>query len=297
MNDDVVVVDSRFKSFRRCFIIDILKSDSTKYQKYKVVKMNNRDYVSRVCISGLVVGVYELDKIYRCKLDDSTGRINVTIWKEQVLTPQSNQQQVASNNEKTINDTVFGVDDDDSIENEKSDEIQNLFQSIRNRTNDSRFNNFLQNRPVNGDYLSIRGTIKNYKNIVEINAVSSIKIKTSSEEYIEMFMPMYLNDKCYSLIDLSKISSSDIQNRNNKIDNNKAVDEKIVNLVFTKLKDLTSNSRKPCNSFMLLKSIRDDNHAEYKSITSKDVFNALKHLEIKSLVYSCENEFTFLPII
>jgi hypothetical protein len=52
-DNSLIVVDSLFKSCRRCFIIDILNCDTSKYQKYKVVKINNQYYVTRVCIAGL----------------------------------------------------------------------------------------------------------------------------------------------------------------------------------------------------------------------------------------------------
>ena len=52
-DNSLIVVDSLFKSYRRCFIIDILNCDTSKYQKYKVVKINNQYYVTRVCIAGL----------------------------------------------------------------------------------------------------------------------------------------------------------------------------------------------------------------------------------------------------
>jgi hypothetical protein len=240
--------------------------------------------------------------MYRCKIDDSTGQINVTIWKEQIFqVPASssssslvNQQNI----ETTLNDSIFG--DNNSEENEEeSAEVQNLFQSIKNRTYDSRFNNFLQNRPQTGDYLKIRGTIKTYKTSIEINGLSAIKLKTSAEEYIEMIMPIYLNDKCYKLIDSTKINSlRNTIGENKKEIDNKIIDEKLVDLVHSKLKYLTSNSNQPCSSFMLFNNIRDDKslNIEFKSITNKDVLNALKQLELKSFIYSCDDEFTFLPI-
>lgn len=316
--EDCLIVDTRFQSFRKCFIIDILKADLSKFPKYNVVKIHNRDYVQRVSITGLVIAVYENTKFFRCKIDDSTGKINVTIWKEQIFTPINEieiENAVLNNNnrafgndpdEATLNETIFGNDSEECSQEEKSNEIQNLFQSIRNRTNDSKLNNFIQNRPVQGDVVTVRGLIKCYRNVTELNALSTIKLKTSNEEYLEMLMPIVLDEKCYELshVDknsLSKLNSVDVESNNKEVSGFDS-DDNFLNLVHARLIYLTTtqppsgSSRKPCSSYTLYNHIRDK-YTDYRSITIKDVSLALKHLEMKSLIYSCDDDKTFLPII
>jgi hypothetical protein len=302
---DKIIVDTRFQSFYKCFIIDILNSDQSKSNNYKVIKIKNL-YVSKVCITGFIIAIYEQEKFFRCKIDDSTGKINVTIWKDQIFKLLDDTEKVSSektsSNETNLNDTIFG-DESNSVDEElnpkQKNEIQTLFNSIRIRTNDPTINNSIANRPVQGDLLTVKGYVKSYRNIFEINSVSCTRIKNSNEEYVEMLMPIVLHEKCYQLNhkdinDKNKVNS--MKNCEINKENSFVIDEIFLNLVYNRLiSNVSSNSRKPGNSFQLFINIRD-NYSEFKAITHKDVIDALKKLEIKCMIYSCDNDNTYLPI-
>ena len=298
-NEDRIIVDSRFQSYHKCFIVEILNSDLTKFHNYKVVKIN-KQYVSKVCITGFIVGIFETQKMFRCKIDDSTGKINVTIWKDQLIFAPISVQNEA-NIETNLNETLF---DDDSMTSEehesnarKNNDIQSLLNSIRTRTNDINLNNSIINRPIQGDLVTIKGYIKCYRNLVELNALSVTRIKKSNEEYIEMMLPMVLDEKCYQLVQKDRILPDNFKSIENNNNNKKPIDEKFLSLVLDRLINLSTahSTRQPCNSFQLFNHIRD-NCTDQKSFTHTDVVDALKLLEMKSLIYSCDNQNSYLPI-
>ncbi len=74
------------------------KFRSKKSNNYKVIKIKNL-YVSKVWFTGFIIAIYEQEKFYRCKLDDSTGKINVTIWKDRIFKLLDDTEKVSS--EKT----------------------------------------------------------------------------------------------------------------------------------------------------------------------------------------------------
>ena len=81
------VLDTRFQSFSRFYIRDILNADTSfcgesvhNSNKKGLIKIN-KILAYKVSIYGLIVAIYESEKFYRLKVDDSTGIINVTLWK------------------------------------------------------------------------------------------------------------------------------------------------------------------------------------------------------------------------
>lgn len=309
---EIAIIDSRFQSFYKCFIIDVLKADIRKYNELRVVKIKNL-YVSKVCVTGIVVSIYEAPKYLRIKIDDSTGKINVTIWKEQIYNPPMNtvtRMEIENeNNDTNINDTIFGGHN--TTIREDLNETKKLLSAINKRANDDS----TYTRPTQGDLVSIKGYVKCYRDLIEINSLYCTQIKNSNEEYFEMIMPIILSQKCYELNAPTKLMLNKKQEFLNTNKENKDVssDEKFQNFVLTKLIQLTSLApqsslsltstttnqnntvRQPCSSYSLFTHIREKCN-EYKTITHKNVIDALKQLEVKCMIYSCDNDNSYLPI-
>ena len=74
MEEENTIVDSRYLSYSRFYIADVLKADTSKYHEPAsangsnvnrgVVKINNT-YLYKVCICGNIVSIYESNKFFR----------------------------------------------------------------------------------------------------------------------------------------------------------------------------------------------------------------------------------------
>ena len=52
-----------------------------------------------------------------------------------------------------------------------------------------------------------------------------------------------------------------------------------------------------CESYVLFRFLKNNCPNEFKFVTQKQVLEALKELESRGLVYSCEDEYHYLPLI
>ena len=143
------------------------------------------------------------------------------------------------------------------------------------------------------------------------------------EELTHLMLPSILADKCYSLKSPQEIefkSPAKTTNDNNKenesmrcqLSSNSNEDKRITSLVYNRLVELTASVTaksgtaelpslvmgNSCNAYHLYASIRNMGKLDSaRFITQNEVLNVLKKLEMEGLVYSCEDEFHYLPII
>lgn len=245
--------------------------------------------------------------IYRLKIDDSTGSIFVTLWKSLVFTSKSLEHSKLSNTKDNCNSR------------DQYKDLYNILGSIQKQIKEPTINHNIMYEPKQGDLVLIRGHIKCYKQNISINAVSCVRIEGSTEELIQIMLPAILNDKVYSVKPPSKEEfdklneemnvlkkKSEILKENlnlNKIDDNGIKDmNAFLAMVNKKLIQLTTKSgecewnTESCKSYTLYTFLKTNSSVEYKSVTHKQVLDALKELELRGLVYSCEDETRYLPI-
>jgi hypothetical protein len=304
-----LVLDTRFLSYMKLYILDILNAEIIDYSSNdfnsnntkSIIKVNNT-YCSRVLISGLIVGIYESEKYYRLKVDDSTSSINVTLWK-------SNMQ--------------MHNDFDQLLENKTGnsyyDDLYFILNNIKAKT--------IMFVPKQGDLVMINSNIKIFRGRIELQAVSCTRIQNSTEEIFNMSIPALLNKKIYSLTGPSQEEYEKILKENEKIitkKNNNELNKEIQNinndqifsddkkkeeflrLVYKSLIHISqnlidqdnkiTNSSTSCDSYNVFMHIRKNTSAMFQFVTYKQVLAALKELELTGLVYSCEDEHHFLPI-
>lgn len=137
------ILDTRFQSFLRFYIFDLNNADTcdelnTNYQKNpakrSLIRINGL-LVSKVCICGLIVNIYESVKYYRLKIDDSTGCINVTLWKDLIF------------NEDSLN--LTNSSNSHHVQSQFS-ELYASINSIQSRIRESSVNNLIQYEPKQG---------------------------------------------------------------------------------------------------------------------------------------------------
>lgn len=310
-NNENLVLDTRFLSYIKLYIFDILNSELIDYSNNdfqtnnikSIIKVNNT-YCSKVIISGLVVGIYESEKYYRIRIDDSTGSINVTLWK-------SNQNQ---DDFKHLLENRSGCSD--------YDELYFILNNIKAKTNEIFKNNKMIYEPKQGDLVMINANIKSFRGRVELNAISCVRIVSSTEEIFNMTSPAVLNRKIYSLASLSQDDYEKVVRENEIIiakKNNSKLSEKqiqennqdnknkeFLTVVYKALLNLSQNidqsnrtsfnSTSSCDTYSIFMYIRKTNSTMDQFLTYKQVLAALKELELTGLVYSCEDEYHFLPI-
>lgn len=162
----------------------------------------------------------------------------------------------------------------------------------------------------------IRAHARSYKQRIELNAVSCVRVKNSSEELVQMILPSILFDKVYSKKPVTfdefenlskKIKITECQ-RQNVADNN-VKNDNLLNFVLKKLIQMSksnildqshkneNNSSESCESFKLYRFLKSNCPSEFKCLDHKQVLEALKELESRGLVYSCEDEYHYLPLI
>jgi hypothetical protein len=303
-----VLIDSRFHSFHKCLIVDILSAGLDKMNDLKLLKINNL-YMSKVMFSGLVVSIFENNKFYRIKVDDSTGCISCTLWKALIFDgyqdDRLNDTDAKHNPDLTIDAFAYERDLDEQLR---------LIQKHISQPNTNRNIMYL---PEQGQMVSIRGYAKSYRDTFEINVVSCNRIEKSNEEYLEMILPIVLHEKCYAKRTVSRqfyenlVNRKDVLNKEieqNKVNlneqSNKLIDETLRTLVHNVLIELTKKlnmtnddflNRKTCDSKSVHIYIREK-YAAYKNLSHLNVIQTLKELEIKGKVYSCDDDMHYVPV-
>lgn len=144
-NDSEPILDTRFQSFLRFYIFDLNNADpcdelNTNHVKNPANKSFiriNGLYVSKVSICGIIVNIYESVKYYRLKIDDSTGCINVTLWKDLIFNEDSLNLSVASSS--------------NYVQSQFSEIYANI-SSIQSRIRESLINNLIQYEPKQGKF-------------------------------------------------------------------------------------------------------------------------------------------------
>lgn len=137
------ILDTRFQSFLRFYIFELNNADpcdelNTYHQenltKKSLIRINDL-YLSKVCICGNIVNIFENVKYYRLKIDDSTGSINVTLWKDSIF------------DEHSLNLSTSSICQ--SVQNQFSELYSNIH-SIQSRIKESSINNLIQYEPKQG---------------------------------------------------------------------------------------------------------------------------------------------------
>jgi hypothetical protein len=348
MEDAEQIIDTRFQSFMRLYIHDLLNANLDHHNSVTnengdeqsnapnnfnsgnrrgLVRVNNLHFY-KVSICGMIVGIFENSKFYRLKIDDSTGCIGVTLWKSSMF--NENSLEFCSNNRSSSSQQGdFG-------------ELYQILSSIQSRIKEKHVNNCIMYEPKQGDLVVIRGQVKCYRQRIELNAVSCARVQNATEELVHMMLPSVLAEKSYSIDSMSvqeyeqktsDVNKSEFECKNvltaqesNKPSNNQPKSneftsiknkEAFMSFVNKKLVELTTgnglnntknvtmsitnttyneNNGQSCDSYSLFSFLRNNCPIEFKFVSHKQVLGALKELEMRGLVYSCEDEFHYLPI-
>lgn len=161
----------------------------------------------------------------------------------------------------------------------------------------------------------IRAHARSYRQRIELNAVSCVRVKNSTEELVQMILPSVLFDEVYSKkpITLDEFDNFNtkiyVENQPQKLTKDKNIkNDNLLNFVLKKLVQMSksnlldqshkndSNSSDSCDSFNLYRFLKSNCPSEFKCLDHKQVLEALKELESRGLVYSCEDEYHYLPL-
>jgi hypothetical protein len=323
--EEQFVADTRFFSYARHYIIDLLnatrpKSNACDEAKRGILKIGQL-HLYKVCISGQVVKVYDGEKFFRLLVDDSTGCMSVTLWKSLVYDVAANGRcQTATATERSKRDR-------------EDVGLERLLDSIRARVNEPAVNACVMQKPEPGDVVCIRGQLKFYRDKLELSCDSCRRVSSSQQELIHMTLPHYLEARAYSmkptneqtyetlvvarqLTDergLANVQANRLAESSslcNMSEDSRTALLQLVNqrlIAVSRSKDDSDDEfaflvdRQSCSSQALLTDIRKEqqscSNGEFKFVTHKQVLDALKELECQGLVYSCEDEFHYLPLI
>jgi hypothetical protein len=311
-NETDHIIDARYQSYSRVYIHDIHEAeiiddengrdDQSIGSKKGIIRIKNT-LLSKVCICGMIVNIYEANKYFRLKVDDSTGCINVTLWKSLIFNDQSLDHLHSSNSyENSENRSSFS-------------KLYSLLDAIQTRIKDESVNNRILYEPKQGDLVVIRAQIKCFRQKIELNAITCSRIQNSKNEMVQIVLPSILSNKIYSKEAITLDMYNEMKNFKTEPQTNflsnavhtetEVVDpkekENFINLVSKKLVQLTSNTdstlnSQPCNSYSLYNFLKNNCPTEFKKfLTTKQVLDALKELETRGLAYSCDDEFHYLP--
>lgn len=292
------IIDTRYQSYSRVYIANIHNAEiisgedaQSNQSKKGIIRINNT-FVSKVAICGLIVNIYESLKYYRLKIDDSSGCINVTLWKNSIFNEQLVENQTSTNSfQNNANKSNF-------------ENFYKLLNGIQTRIKDETINNRIIDEPKQGDLVLIRAQIRCFRQRIELNAISCTRVQNSSNEMLHMILPSVLSNKIYSKQAITcekyELLKTNKINQQLKIKEENQLNENLINYVNKKLIEMASSKEnavedQSCNSYALFNSMRNG-ISEFKSLTHKQVLDALKELESRGLAYSCENEFQYLPI-
>jgi hypothetical protein len=335
MENEDQILDTRYQSFTRLYIHDLLNANLDHHNsvtnensdeqvnqngatKRGLVRVNSL-YLYKVSICGMIVGIFENPKFYRLKIDDSTGCVSVTLWKSSMFDESSLEFHSNSG----------------SSQHGDFNELYQILSSIQSRIKEKHVNNCIMYEPKQGDLVVVRAHVKCFRQRIELNAVSCVRVQNAAEELIHMMLPSVLANKSYSIESMSvqeynqKINclKSECDQKNvlvvqepNKSNNQSDREfysiknkEAFMSFVNKKLIELTTggglnntknismsttntDNNQSCDSYSLFGFLRNNCPIEFKYVSHKQVLGALKELELRGLVYSCEDEFHYLPI-
>lgn len=234
------------------------------------------------------------------KVDDSTGCILVTHWKTSVFKSNSLISSSSYENLSQFND------------------LYNILGSIQKQIKEEKINNSIMYEPRQGDLVLIRAHVKCYKQNISLNAISCVRLQDSTAELTQIMLPAILSKRIYSIKAPSKEQFDSLKQVANPFKKPEPENvtrseskpgtsvikdmEAFLTLVYKKLNQITSKSadytlnNQSCSSYNLYTYLRSNCSVEYKFITAKQVLDALKELELRGLVYSCEDDNHYLPI-
>lgn len=312
---DTILLDTRFQSYLRYYIYEILNAEIVEdigvnsddlFQncnqtsaRRDLIKINNM-YLYKVAISGIISSLYESEKYYRLRVDDATGSINVTVWKNSIFNDDSLKLLPSTSLNNTTNSSFI--------------ELYEILNSIQNRIKDNTINNNIMYEPKLGDLVVIRGQIKCYKQRIDINAQTCTRVQKSNDELIQMMLPSILSGRVYSIptptseivkkVKTESEQSNESSNASKPNEISLKGNENFLNLVHKKFVNYANFNTEQanaqiewCSSFNFFNFFRNNCTKEYKFISHKHVLDALKELELRGLVYSCEDEFHYLPLL
>lgn len=146
---------------------------------------------------------------------------------------------------------------------------------------------------------------------IELSATSCVRLQNSIEELTQIMLPAILAEKCYSIDPPSVDKDSDnvtmkYEEKENKPDENNRLNKNIIEAVYDRLVDFVRSEKigngsnegnYSCNYYELYNSLKNSSKLNGLGfIDHIQVLNALKELEMKGRVYSCQDNFHFLPI-
>ena len=301
------ILDARFLAYTKVYICDLINAeiinnennseDVSNQNKRGIVKLNNT-YFNKVSISGLIAGIYESTDFYRLKVDDSTGCVYVTLWKNSVFNENSLDFQASTN---------F---DENKKYKEHFSSLYNVLNSMKERIKEERINNAIMYEPRNGDFVLIRATVRCFRSQIQLNAVSCVRLKSAADELIQMIRPSVLNRDVYNLPQINLQTYNSLKFVKAEQIEQKTFDSEVIkdkegflSLVNKKLIELVSRgsesdmTNESCQAYHLFTYLKNNCPTEFKMATFKQVLSALKELELRGLVYSCEDELHYLPMI
>lgn len=290
------VVDARFMSYLRFYIADLLNADSSPFEEHNVIQIQ-KCFTNKVAICGNVVNVFDTEKSFRIKVDDSTGEIAVNIWKNNVFTSNSLDHSQFVNTHANL----AGKDE--------FSELYECLNLIQKQIKEPLINNSIMYEPEVGDLVMITGQVRVYMESITLNAVSCKRIEDPTEEMMQIMLPAVLSKKIYSLKAPTQQEydslKEDVEGMVNKEKIDKKVDvgdmvdtEAFLVLVLKKLKELAAksyDSTEACRAYSVFAYLKANCASEYSQVTQMQVLGALKELECRGSAYSCEDDNHYLP--
>ncbi len=177
------ILDTRFQCHQRVYIADLLNAESAftcttdaeraafTMGKREMVKMNGC-FLYKVAVCGFIVSIYEAAKSFHLKVDDTTGCINVTLWKSTVFDDDS-----------VSTSGIAGVD---TASHDYAD-LYMMLNAITARIKEPSLNHSVMYAPKQGDLVSIRAHTKYYRDHVELKAISCVRVQVQVLIYFRLF--------------------------------------------------------------------------------------------------------------
>jgi hypothetical protein len=298
------IVDTRFQSYLRFYIHDILNSEQVrvkndldqnyKTNKFDVIKIREV-FVNKVALCGYIVKIYDAEKFFRLTLDDSTGSMPVTLWKSIVF------------QEKSL---ALNTNDRDDVRQNEYQKLYKTIQLAQNLLMDESVNNCIMYEPNQGDLVLVKGVVQIFKGKISLNARSCVRLKSPIDEIAQIMLPAVLATKVYSARPLISVDeyetareAANITKAHDSIDviqkSQQEVKEKeqLLNMVYRKLIEFSQrkNDSSSCEALAFFNSFKTT--TEFRFVSYKQVLNSLKELELRGLAYSCEDDLHYLPIV
>ncbi len=98
VESDDPIIDTRFQSYLRLYIHDIVNAEKITVNSDNLNSSNTNQllkirniYFQKCSIVGQIKDIYEAEKYYLIKVDDSTACINAKLWKQVVSTDTNTQ--------------------------------------------------------------------------------------------------------------------------------------------------------------------------------------------------------------